>query len=179
MEDQPVQEVYFIGIALPSDLDERIADLKWKLHETNEASLKPLVPHVTLLNPPSLQGIMPSELVPKVREVAARYLPISITLERVAMFDSQVCYIAAESLDLYSLQSQLVKLLPPEAQAVQNKHPYRPHMTLVQVYDPEVIDADKVQAIVSDSLTLPLHFTVDSVTFFKRILPREYHAEKI
>jgi hypothetical protein len=95
MEDEPFQEVYFIGIAMPPELDQQIADLKWRLFETNEAALKPLLPHVTLLNPPSLRGIMPSELIPKVREIATRYLPLTISLEDVGMFGDRVCFINA------------------------------------------------------------------------------------
>lgn len=179
MKVQPAQDVYFIGIALPPELDEQIARLKWKLLDTNEAALKPLLPHVTLLNPPSLRGIMPDELVPKVREIAARYLPFTITLDRVDMFGEQVCYIHADSLNLQSLQSQLVMLLPPEAQAVQNKRPYTPHLTLVQVYEPETIDHVKTAEIIAHELELPVTFAVESVTCFKRILPREYHPESI
>jgi 2'-5' RNA ligase len=179
MEDQSVQKVYFIGIALPPELDEQIARLKWRLFDTSEAALRPLLPHITLVNPPSLRGIMPDELIPKVREIAVRYLPLTITLDRVDMFGGQVCYIHAESLGLLSLQSQLVSLLSPEAQAVQNKRTYSPHVTLLQVYDPETIDHNKTTEIISQAIELPITFTVDSVTCFKRILPREYYPEMI
>lgn len=174
MDDEPFQEVYFIGIALPSDLDQIVADVKGRLFHSNKAALKPLLPHVTLLNPPSLRGIMPSELIPVVREVAERYLPLTITLEEIAMFGSRVCYIRAEALGLYSLQAQLVRLLPPEAQILHYKRPYTPHMTMLQVHDPSVVDKENAADIITSHIQLPISFTVDSVTCFKRILPREY-----
>ncbi|USN96288.1 MAG: 2'-5' RNA ligase family protein [Candidatus Nomurabacteria bacterium] len=179
MDDMPHQEVYFIGIALPPELDRQIAELKWRLHETNEVALKPLVPHVTLLNPPSLRGIMPSELLPKVREIASRYLPLTIALEEIGIFGQQVCYLRAESHSLYSLQSQLVKLLPPDVRAAHYKRPYTPHVTLLQVTEPNVLDIDKTRAIVAESISLPRQFTIDSVSCFTRIMPREYRPELI
>lgn len=179
MDDEPFQEIYFIGVALPAELNRQISELQWQLQATNTAALKPVLPHVTLLHPPSLQGIMPSEFIPKVREVAARYLPLTINLVDVDAFGTRVCFIRVESLGLFSLQSQLVRLLPPEAQTIHYRRSYSPHITLLQVYDPAVIDMAQAQKIIADTITLPQTFTVDSVSWFKRILPREYRPETI
>ncbi len=47
--DEPHQDIYFIGIALPSDLDQRLADLKWRLYHAKSQMLKPVLPHILLL----------------------------------------------------------------------------------------------------------------------------------
>lgn len=169
MDDGPHQEIYFIGIALPPGLNDEISRLKWQLHDSDKAALKP----------PSLRGIMPSELLPRVRETAAAFLPFDITLTEVGHFGKRVSYLRADSHKLEMLQSNLVKLLPPDAQALHYKRPYSPHVTLLQVYDPSVIDADRAHQLITSAVDLPLRFTVDSVTYFRRILPREYRPQAI
>lgn len=177
--DHPPQSIYFIGISLPPDLDRQIAELKWRLHDSQPHMLKPVLPHVTLLHPPSLQGILPSQLIPRIHDIVGRYLPIRITLTRIGFFGPRVCYLEAESFSLYSLQSQLMRLLPPEAQAIHYKHNFLPHVTLAQTYDPATLSKTKVTDIVNESLDLPITFTVDSVTHFTRIKPRVYTSQPI
>lgn len=128
--DQPPQSVYFIGISLPPDLDRRIAELQQRMHDMQPHMLTPVLPHVTLLHPPSLQGILPSQLIPRIQEIAKRYLPMTITLSQIGFFGPRVCYIQADSFSLYSLQSHLMRLLPAEAQAIHYKHDFLPHVTL-------------------------------------------------
>lgn len=179
MDDEPKQDVYFIGIALPEPLNRQIAELKWELKNRYQHLLKPVLPHVTLLHPPSLQGIMPSELVPKVREVAKKYLPLTIALQEIDFFDGTVCYIQAQSRGLDSLQSQLVKLLPPEAQRMHYKRAYVPHVTLAQIYEPGKLARTDLRRTIKERFELPLQFTVSEVTCFTRIMPREYRPESI
>jgi 2'-5' RNA ligase len=173
------QTVYFIGIALPNSLNQQIATLKWKLYDHDDTMLKPILPHVTLLHPPALQGIMPSELIPKVHEVAKRYIPFTIALTEIGFFGKNVCFIKAEAMSLYSFQSQLVRLLPPDVQSLHYKRQYLPHVTLAQIYEPHTLDKKKLTKTISHHISLPLSFQVDSVTYFKRILPREYQPETI
>jgi 2'-5' RNA ligase len=173
------QPVYFIGITLPPELNKQLADLKWKLYDKKEGMLAPLLPHVTLLHPPSLLGIMPAELIPRVHDAAIRYLPLTIELSSVGSFGKQVCYLKAESPSLYSLQSQLVKLLPPPAQEAHYKRPYLPHITVAQAYEPKPLDIEAIDKEITAAIKLPLRFTVESVTCFKRILPQEYKSEAI
>ena len=172
--DEPPQDIYFIGIALPPDLDQQIAELKWQLYRKKKQMLKPILPHVTLLHPPSLQGIMPSQLIPRIQEIAKRYLPMTIQLSHVEFFNPRICYIQAESLNLYSLQSRLMRLLPPDVQALHYKHAYLPHVTLAQAYEPATLDRSSLLKEIDTSLHLPITFTVDSVTCFTRIKPRVY-----
>ena len=177
--DSLQQDVYFIGIGLPPELDRQISELQWRLRELNPAALKPILPHITLLHPPSLQGVMPSELLPRVHEVAARYLPLTIALQEIDFFGRRVCYVAAQSRQLDSLQSQLVRMLPAEARELHYKRPYLPHITLAQVYQPKTLDQEKLRQVIGNRLALPRQFQVEHVTYFKRILPREYRAESI
>ena len=179
MDEDIDQPVYFIGIALPEALDRLVSNIQWELRDNDKSLLKPLLPHVTLLHPPSLRGIMPSDLLPKVHEIAKRYLPLTLALEEIDSFNSYTCYVRVQSQSLYSLQAQLVKLLPPEAQAIHYKRPYLPHITLAQAYEPHKLDIDKLKADLSQKIELPQQVTVDSVSHFKRILPREYRAESI
>ena len=171
------QSVYFIGISLPPELDKQISDLKWRLHDTNKHFLKPILPHVTLLHPPSLRGIMPEDLMPKIHEIAERYLPMTLSLEEVGSFGGSVCYIRVQSLALVSLQAQLVRLLPPIAQALHYKREYQPHITIAQVYEPRKLDIEVVAKDIHAHIKLPQQITIDSVSCFMRILPREYRVE--
>jgi 2'-5' RNA ligase len=177
--DELRQRVYFIGLSMPPDLAQQISELQWRLHELGPAMLKPLSPHITLLHPPSLRGIMPSELLPRVHRVAERYLPLTIALQDIGFFGKRVCYIAAQSHQLISLQAELMRLLPPEARELHYKRPFLPHITLAQIYQPRALDKSKVCEIVSDHLLLPRQFKVEHIDYFQRILPREYKAENI
>lgn len=177
--DLPYQDVYFIGITMPDELSRLFADLQWHLCSDSPHALKPVIPHVTLLHPPSLTGIMPSELLPRIHEVAERYLPVSIQLSRIGFFGDRVCYLEAESFKLYSLQARLVRLLPPDIQEAHYKRPYLPHITLAQVYDPTKLDKAAMKTRIAESLPLPLRYTIDSVACFTRILPRVYRPQTI
>lgn len=179
MDEEYNQPVYFIGIALPDEFDRQVSALQWAVHDRDKSTLKPLMPHVTLLHPPSLRGIMPDELLPRIREVAKRYLPLTIAAQEIGFFRDYVGYIRVQSQALYSLQAQLVKLLPPEAQELHYKRAYMPHITLVQAYDPHKLEIDVLRTEFTQRLALPRQFTVDSVSYFQRILPRTYRAEQI
>lgn len=177
--DLAQQNVYFIGIALPVDCSRLISDLQWHLSSDSPHALKPIVPHITLLHPPSVAGIMPIELLPRVHDIATRYLPITVQLDRIGFFGNRVCYIEAESFKLHSLHARLVRLLPPEAQAAHYKRPYLPHVTLVQVYDPSSLDKLALQERIVESLPLPIRLTIESVAYFRRIVPRMYESKVI
>jgi 2'-5' RNA ligase len=177
--DDPPQSIYFIGISLPPDLDRQITELKWRLYDEQPHMLKPVLPHVTLLHPPSLQGILPSQLLPRIHTIAKRYLPMTITLSNIGFFGTRICYVQADSFSLYSLQSNLMRLLPPEAQAIHYKHDFMPHVTLAQTYEPATLNRTMVMNQIGASLSLPITFTVDSVAQFTRIKPRAYNTEVI
>jgi 2'-5' RNA ligase len=179
MDETYDQPVYFIGIALPEALDRQISDIMWNLYEHDKSLLKPLLPHVTLLHPPSLKGIMPEELLPKIQAVAEKYLPLTIACQEIGFFGKNVAFIRVQSQGLYSLQAQLVKLLPPEAWELHYKRPYMPHITLAQAYEPHELDTDALLRELPKKLDLPKQFSVDSVSYFKRILPRQYRAKSI
>ena len=173
------QDVYFIGIGLPAYLDQQFSELQWDLHGLDKATLKPVLPHITLLHPPSLRGIMPSELLPRVHEVAERYLPLTIALHDIGYFRDRVCFVAVQSHQLISLQAQLVRMLPPEARGLHYRRPYHPHITLTQIHQPKVLDKERIDEVLGDRLLLPQQFTVEHVSYFQRILPRQYRAEDI
>jgi 2'-5' RNA ligase len=175
MEDP--QPIYFIGIALPPELDKQISDIKWDLYEHGDHLLKPLLPHVTLLHPPSLRGIMPDELIPRIQKIAERYLPITLSLEEVGSFGGSVCFIRVQSLALISLQAQLVKLLPPAAQLLHYRRSYEPHITIAQTYEPRKLDVEAISSTIKTRIRLPQQITIDSVSCFMRILPREYRVK--
>jgi len=179
MDETYDQPVYFIGIALPVALDKQVSDIMWNLYEHDKSLLKPLLPHVTLLHPPSLKGIMPEELLPQIQEIAQKYLPLTIACQEIGFFEKNVCFIRVQSQSLYSLQAQLVKLLPLEAQELHYKRPYMPHITLAQAYEPHELDTDALLREIPVKLNLPQQFTVDTVSYFKRILPRQYRAKII
>lgn len=177
-QDQPFQPVYFIGVRLPKDLERQVSGVQWQLAESNKAMLRPVMPHITLLHPPSLEGILPSQLLPKIRQATKRYLPLTIALEEVGFFGERVGFIRAQSLRLESLQQQLVNLLPPETQALHYKRPYVPHITLAQIYKPKTLDRSSLVNAVESRIKLPQQITISSVSRFQHVLPREYRAEE-
>lgn len=179
MQPGPQQKVYFIGIALPQKLGRQVSELQWQLREREPRLLAPILPHVTLLHPPSLQGIQAAELLPRVHEAAAHYLPLNLTISGIGFFGKRVCYLKVESLALESLQAHLVRLLPPDAQAIHYKRPYVPHVTMAQIYDPHTLDRAALGADISGGMSFPTSFTVSSVSSFTRILPRQYRPEEI
>lgn len=177
--NEPYQNVYFIGIALPLPLRRRVADLRWSLYRKNASLLKPTLPHITLLHPLSLEGILPDQLLPQIHTAAQRYLPMTIELNRIGFFGQEVCYLAADSLKLHSLQHQLVRLLPPGVRKTHYKHNYLPHVTLAQIHNPAVLDIRELSNEIQKYFTLPIRFTITSVASFTRILPRVYRMRPI
>jgi 2'-5' RNA ligase len=177
--NEPSQAVYFIGITLPAALGRQISELQWCLFDEEAHLIKPVLPHVTLLHPPSLEGILPSQLLPRIHEIASRYLPMTIQLRSINFFGTRVCFLEAESLKLHSLQMRLVHTLPPAAQTLHYKRPYHPHVTLAQAYNPHALRRPALLKAISSAISLPLTFTVDSVACFTRIKPRIYHTENI
>ncbi|HET8690448.1 MAG TPA: 2'-5' RNA ligase family protein [Candidatus Saccharimonadales bacterium] len=179
MEDEPYQDVYFIGIALPPELTQKLGRLKNRLWHNDAELLQPVLPHVTLLHPPSLDGLMPSQLIPQVRQVASRYLPLTIGLTEVGHFGDSVIFVEVQSLKLEALQSQLVKLLPAEVRRLHYRRPYRPHVTIAQKPEPKALDQSLIEAEIRGSITLPQSFAVENISCFKRILPRHYRPHEI
>lgn len=178
MKNEGIQEIYFIGIALPEPLNTEISRLQWQLYdENNPQMLKPLLPHVTLLHPPALRGTLPEELIPEVKRAAKPYLPLNIELSNIRFFSGQTCTLQAESLDLHSLYQKLIPELPFKVQAAQLKRDFSPHVTLAQIKQPGILDKEKITAQIEQNITLPRRFEVTSLTYFKRILPRVYKAQ--
>lgn len=165
---------YFIGLALPEELSGQLFDFKWRLHHDIKHSLKPLMPHITLLHPSSLQNISPEELLPKIKELAAPYLPFTIELQTVEAFEREVLYIKVDSPELVALQSQLVGLLPPKEQAAYHQRTYTPHLTLAQVRHPHELDVETLHKLTLQTITLPCQVPIRSISYFTQVNPREY-----
>lgn len=172
------RDIYFIGIALPPDLNDRITQLQKQLY-TDRSMLRPLIPHVTLLHPPSLHGIRPHELVPKIREAAKLYLPLNIELTKVDHFNQKTVFIDVESHNLRALQQRLLKLLPEEVQKAHYARPYRPHITLIQIHLPKQLNVDDIDLKLTKSLSLPMQCEIKEVSCFRWIRPRDYSVEAI
>lgn len=173
------QTPYFIGIALPPALDEQIASYKTLLHKEIVHSLRPLVPHITLLHPPSLRGVSSEDLLPEIRKIAPEFLPLTLKLGPIGAFDGTVLYISIESSELTALQSRLVNLIPAKAREIYTRREFLPHITLVQAGSPHSLDIDSLSRQTSRNLTLPSYFTVHSVSLFTRRNPREYQIGTI
>lgn len=170
---------YFIGLALPPELSEPLTGLKQQLHYKTEHSLSPLVPHITLLHPSSLDTSPPEVLLPQIKEIAAPYLPLLLRLDSVETFDHEVLYIKVYSPELEELQSKLVELLPTSMQVDYHKRPYTPHSTLLQVRRPYTLDSEILRQRVAHEITLPANFTAGSLSYFTQTRPREYVARPL
>lgn len=170
---------YFIGLTLPGELSEHIFSLKWRLHGEIDQALKPLVPHITLLHPSSLQGIPKSEILPEIRKTAAPFLPLSLSLEAVGSFDRRVLYIRVHAPELEVLQPELVQLLPLKKQRQYHQRGYTPHCTLAQVRAPLALDIEALKQRTAEQISLPQKISVDSISLFTQIRPREYDTRTI
>jgi 2'-5' RNA ligase len=175
----PPRPPYFIGIALPQNLSDHIFAFKRKLHDEINHSLKPLVPHITLLHPPGLRGVRPQEILPDIREIAKPYLPLTLSLEAVGTFDSNVFYISVCSPELEKLQMRLVELLPSDAQEIYHNRRFIPHVTLVQARAPHSLNIEALGVRAEQEFTLPCDFSVDAISCFTQSQPREYKSETI
>lgn len=167
---------YFIGIALPDELSEQLFILKWQLHRNINHSLRPLVPHITLLHPSSLRTSPQKNILPTIQTVAKKYLPLDIELRAIGNFSHTVLYVAAHSSQLSELQSELVSLLPEVAQQTYHQRGYQPHVTLLQTRSPEVLEVKSLEKHLKQVITLPRQFTVHSLSCFTQDRPREYSA---
>ncbi len=173
------QPRYFIGIALSTELSEQLFTLKWQLHRDIDYSLKPLVPHITLLHPSNLRSIPPEESIPKILRVAAPYLPLTFELQTIEDFEREVLYIQVHSPELKELQSKLVELLPTYAQTIYHQRPYVPHITLAQVRRPHTLDIETLRKSVSERVILPEAHTISALSCFTQLRPREYDSAPI
>ncbi len=170
---------YFIGIALPPELSRHLLELKWKLHDEIAHTLKPLVPHITLLHPSSLRDNPADEILPKIRKVAEPYLPLALTLDAVEAFDRTVLFIRVHSTEIELLQAQLVGILPSAAQDSYRKRPYVPHITLAQIRAPHALDVKILRERVGQEIGLPCQVAVDSISYFMQTQPRVYGQQPI
>jgi 2'-5' RNA ligase len=171
---------YFIGITLPEDLIENIARIQRNLFVAHKV-MPPLVPHITLLDPNTLNSVDAVQFLPKVKDITHAYLPVDISLTQTALFGRRVFHIAIESPELLELQQQLVDLLPEAVRIkYQSGRPFRPHATIVQAkpsqnLSPRLIECFKQQV---DPL-LPRNFTAESLTQFQWLRPRTYKLNLI
>lgn len=172
------RNIYFIGIEVPGDLCYEIEKLQGEFHR-ERGTLQPLVPHITLLHPNCLKGIMPHELIPKVKEVAERYLPLNVELSSVQFFGSHVAFIEVNSLRLHSLHRQLANLLPEDIRQSQFRYPFRPHITIAQIHRPRELSTDHIKQTTEKALRLPVRVEIDSLSHFQWIRPRDYKTKLI
>lgn len=116
---------------------------------------------------------MSSQLLPQIRQIAERYLPLTVAIEQVEFFDDRVGYLRVQSLELESLQAQVAKLLPAEAQTRHYRRDYVAHITLAQIHQPKVLDKAQLMKAAEASLSLSRQVTIDSINYLQRILPRK------
>jgi 2'-5' RNA ligase len=171
---------YFIGIALPPEFSHPIARLQRDFFISGRV-MEPLVPHITLLHPNILRALAPSSFVPKVKQAAARILPISIELKSTNMFDKRVLYITAEGPGLHKLHSELSNLLPDKVRTqYERERRFVPHVTLMQTKPKQTLPTELINDFKKEiEPLLPQTFTVTSLSQFTRVRPRTYKIANI
>lgn len=168
------QPAYFVGISLPSNLNGRFNALKKHIHDSDPHTLKPLVPHITLLHPPSLRSIPIDLLKNSIDVLSGQLLPFEITLKDVGFFEKEVCFMRAHSPQLDALQSALVELLPATIQTDYYHRPFTAHVTIAQKYRHPQLDIDAMTRVVNGTIPLPVTFTVHKIDIFIRTAERTY-----
>jgi 2'-5' RNA ligase len=171
---------YYLGLQLPSDICTLIADTQSNLFDPVE-SIEPLEPHITLLPPPAVEDIAPSELAIHARAAAQALLPLQLTLSKVITFRGHAVAIEVEGQPIYELQQRLVSLLPYESDiSYAPEATFHPHVTLVQALRGRTLPVKLIQEY-TDWITpeLPITFTVEHLTIFEWTGPRRYHARPL
>ena len=110
----------------------------------------------------------------KIQELAARYLPLTLTLETIASFASEVLYISVASHELKALQAELVALLPTDKQEMYHERDYQPHVTLIQTRTPHTLNIEAMRERVHREVLLPYEYTIGTISCFTQTHPREY-----
>lgn len=171
--------LFFIGIKLPDKTNEQISKFKWEIHQAYRGTLRPLIPHITLLHPQSLAASDPKDLIQEIKSLAPRHLPMTVTLDFVDNFGGKAFFLSANSPELIDLQSHLRMLLPPDSQQVYETWGFTPHVTLVQAQEKHLFTNEKIIKSLGSHITLPITFSVTSISLFTRIGEREYIAHTI
>lgn len=171
---------YFIGLTLPEHLSEKIRSAQNELFAGHKL-MAPLTPHITLLHPNILMTLSPMYLLPKIKEVSQKSLPIEVNLKEVGRFDDRVLHISVNSPALLILQKQLVELLPEDIRArYEIGRDYTPHVTLAQAKPMQKLDPELISHFSATiKPLLPLKFEVNSLSKFTWIKPREYRVESV
>lgn len=165
---------HFVGISLPAELHTVVDTIKKSVHMDDEHTLKPLIPHITLLHPSSLQHTSIEILKQEIELVSSRVKPFTVTLDDIDFFEREVCYVRATSPQLDALQHSLVQLLPKAQQSEYNSRRFIAHVTVAQKNREPQLDTATLTKYVRSTIQLPLHFTVDSIDIFSRTAPRAY-----
>ena len=171
---------YFIGLTLPTDLSAIISDVQNK-SISSHLLMKPIQPHITLLDPNTLMDVSPMYLIPKVKELATQYLPLNITLSEIESFENRVLYIAADSPELIKFQAALSALLPDKVQASHLVgRSFTPHVTLAQAKPRQKLVGNLEQSFQHKLAGfLPATFTANHISKFTWQAPRTYNVSDI
>lgn len=174
------QQRYFIGITLPADLSESIANIQHDLH-TPQAMLLALAPHITLIEPNLLSMLPPDDFIPEVKKLANQFLPLSITLTQTNCFGRNVFYVAVSSEELVSLQKALMELVSKATYGLmQPNRLFQPHVTIAQAKHGYSLPTSLVEGFKNQvNPLLPQSFTVEELAYFQWIHPRTYALYEI
>ncbi len=171
---------YYIGLQLPPQLRKQVTELQTKLFEPID-STEPLEPHITLLPPPAVGEIEPTNLAMHVKAAAQWVLPLEIRLTGTINFGDRAVAIRAESKALHTLQKQLVEVLPFETDVTYFPDPrFTPHITLVQAIRGKTLPAKLIATYEQAAQELlPTSFKATHLTLFEWTKPRQYKAKRI
>lgn len=174
------QQRYFIGMTLPPDLSKIIASIQHELYIPN-TMLLPLSPHITLLEPSLLSQLPADDFIPRVKEVADKFLPLDLTLNYTSLFGNHVLYIAVQNDTLAALEKRLLDLLSSATyEGIQANRPFQAHVTIAQAKPGQVLPLSLINNFKEyiDPL-LPQKFIVNELAYFQWIHPRTYALYEI
>ena len=177
---QTQENPYFLGIAPPLELSNKIGEIQKRLHKENETLLQPLIPHITLLHPGCAMLIGKQKLLAHAQSIVSTMKPIIIRLDTIDMFGSRVLHIAAASNDLKPLHTLCAPLPTKQYDSYYNSAigQFRPHITIAQTASGETPpDSFTRKVTVRVQVILPAHFVADHPTLFVRHGYRNYIPE--
>lgn len=172
---------YFIGLELPRDACNAISVVQDNLYD-DKLLLKPLLPHVTIVQPNALQAISPMWLLPKLKPLVNSYFPLNIKIGELSVFNNSVLHFKIKSPELISLQFEIIDLLPPDilSRYYVGKNPYTPHVTIAQTNPKLSLNQIQISAYAKELKGLVNNqYIISSPSKFDHTSPRQYKVTKI
>jgi 2'-5' RNA ligase len=176
----PVMERYYVGLRVPSPLNEQIAALQQELFEP-DTTVPPLDPHLTLMPPPRLARLPVARILSHVSSATSGFWPMEAELTGIEIFREQIFTLQVGGQRLHELHERLEAAVPADAaDPGWRPHPFVPHITVSETKGGTPFSAARKAAY--ERAVTPLlgqRFILDQLTLYHWVGPRQYEAQDL